>query len=162
MSTKELKFFSRVTNGKLAEGVSITLRELIKKMEGKNLVITVKEQGKRRSDKQNAFYWGVVIPLVKQLFEGAGTTCTPEDVHCYLKEHVLGMMKVMVLPDGSRRAVVESSTKKDTKEWEDNMEKIRAWAAQWGVVVPYPNEYLSPPSWIDEALQGETIKEYRA
>lgn len=160
--TKELKFFSRVTNGKLAEGVSLTLRELIKKMEGINLVITVKEQGKKRSDAQNAFFWGYVVPPIKQMFEDAGTPCTPEDVHCYLKEHVLGMMKVMVLPDGSRRAVVESSTKKDTKEWEDNMEKIRAWAAQWGVVVPYPHENLEPPSWIDEALQGETIKEYRA
>lgn len=39
--TKEIKFFSKVTNGKLAEGVSITIRDLIAKMEGKNLVITI-------------------------------------------------------------------------------------------------------------------------
>lgn len=157
--TKELEFFSRVTNGKLAEGVSLTLRELITKMEGKNLVITVKEQGKRRSDRQNAFYWGVVIPLIKQLFEDAGTTCAPEDVHCYLKEHVGGMMKVIILPDGSRRAIVESSTKLTTVQWEDYMEKVRAWAAGWGVVIALPSE--SPPSWIDEALNGQPIKEYR-
>jgi len=160
--TKEIKFFSKVTNGKLAEGVSITIRDLIAKMEGKNLVITIKEQGKRRSQQQNDFMWGFVIPPIKQMFEDAGTPCTPDDVHAYLKEHVLGMMKVMVLPDGTRRAVVESSTQKDTIEWEDNMEKIRAWAAGWGVVIPYPNENLEPPEWIMEALQGQQLKEFRA
>jgi hypothetical protein len=157
--TKEARFFSKVTNGKIAEGVSITIRDLIAKMEGKNLVITIKEQGKRRSDKQNAYYWGVVIPAIKDLFEAVGTSLTPEDVHCFLKEHVAGMMKVILLPDGGRRAIVESSTKLTTVEWESYMDKVRAWAAQWGVVIPLPMEEM--PDWIDEITNGKPIKEYR-
>lgn len=152
--TKEARFFSKVTNGKLAEGVSITIRQLIAGMEGKNLVITIKEQGKRRSERQNAYYFGVVIPAIKELFEAAGTSLTPEDVHCFLKEHVAGMMKVILLPDGGRRAIVESSTKLTTVQWEEYMDKIRAWAAQWGVVIPLPSEEV--PEWIKQQP-----KEYR-
>jgi hypothetical protein len=158
---KELKLYSRVTNGKLSDGVALTLCNAIEDMEGKNLIITVKEQSKRRSERQNAFYWGVVIPAVKGLFEAAGTTCTPEDVHCYLKEHVGGMMKIIFLPDGSRRAIVESSTKLSTAEWELFMTKIRAWGAGWGIVIPEPNESLEPPAWIDEVLQGQQLRDMR-
>lgn len=158
---REHKYFSRVTNGKLSDGVSITIRQLIASMEGKNLVITVKEQGKRRSDQQNAFYWGVVIPAVKQMFEDAGTPCTPEDIHSFLKEHVAGMMKVMILPDGSRRAIVESSTKLSTTEWESYIDKIRAWAAPFGVAVPFPHDNEEPPSWVDEVLGDAEIREFR-
>lgn len=158
--SKELKFFSKVTNGKLSEGVSITIRQLIASMEGKSISITIKEQGKRRSDRQSRYYWGVVIPAIKQMFEDAGTSLTPEDVHCFLKEHVAGMMKVIILPDGNRRAIVESSTKLTTVEFENYMDKVRAWAAQWGVMIPLPSEEV--PDWVSEVMNGQPIKEYRA
>jgi hypothetical protein len=53
------------------------------------------------------------------------------------------MMKVMLLPDGSRRAVVESSTKLTTAEWGAYITKIRAWGAGWGLDIPEPNEYIN-------------------
>ncbi len=157
----EIKYYSKVINGRISEGVSLSIRDVIQQSEGKNLVITIKEQGKRRSDRQNAFYWGVVIPAVKGLFEAAGTTCTPEDVHCYLKEHVGGMMKIIFLPDGSRRAIVESSTKLTTAEWESYITKIRAWGAQGGLVIPEPHENIEPPDWVSEVLQGQPLRDMR-
>ena len=157
----EIKYYSKVINGRISEGVSLSIRDVIQKSEGKNLIITIKEQGKQRSSQQNAFYWGVVIPAVKELFEAAGTTCTPEDVHCYLKEHVGGMMKIIFLPDGSRRAIVESSIKLSTKEFEDYMEKVRAWAAGWGVQIPLPHEDVEVPSWLDEVLEGQQLRDLR-
>jgi hypothetical protein len=160
--SNELKYYSRVVNGKIAEGVALSIRDTIVKAEGKNLVITIKEQGKWRSDKQNAYYWGVVIPAIKDLFEVVGTSLTPEDVHCFLKEHVAGMMKVILLPDGGRRVIVESSAKLTTVEWENYMEKVRAWAAQWDLVIPEPNEHIEPPEWLDEVLEGKQLTEYRA
>ena len=155
------KFYPKVNNGVISPAIRANIADAIKTLDGKNIVITIEERSKRRSEKQNDFMWGFVIPPIKQMFEDAGTPCTPNDVHAFLKEHVLGMMKMMVLPDGTRRAVVESSTLKNTKEWEDNMEKIRAWAAGWGVTIPYPNENLDPPSWLDEVLEGQQLRDMR-
>lgn len=102
--------------------------------------------GNRRSTKQNAFYWGVVIEAVKRMFEDAGQPVTPEEVHAYLKEHVAGMVKVITV-GGQRKSIVESSTKLTKGEWEEYIEKIRAWGAPYGLDIPEPT-----PNGIDEAL----------
>ena len=134
-----MKFYSTVKDGKIATNIAHGIRNRLSEMEGQKVVIEIKKGG-RRSTNQNAFYWGVVIPCVRDLFAMGGSTVTPEEAHCYLKEHVLGMVKVLILPDGKRQSIVETSTTLSTSDWEDNIEKIRAWAAQWDCFIPYPNE----------------------
>lgn len=157
--TKEIKFFSKVTNGKLAEGVSITIRELIARMEGKNLVITIKEHEDTRSKAQNDYYWTVAVPLVAKVFtrlSGYGWT-DPDEVHAEIQANILGHRKTMISPlTGERYFKYLTSTRRKKKEWCDDMMIIGAFLAGKGEYLPDPNEYLSVPEWIDEQP-----KEYR-
>lgn len=157
--TKEIKFFSKVTNGKLAEGVFITIRDLIAKMEGKNLVITIKEQKRQRSQKQSRFYRGVVIPVVREVFYNAGRPISAHGAHVFCKVSIGGMSNMVQAPSGEWVDDIETSVNLTTEQWEIWINQIRAWVAEWGQdgeIVPFPNENLEPPSWINEQP-----KEYR-
>lgn len=145
------RFFDTLDErGRLSPHRSEAIRSHLQSMAGKKVVIEIKE-GNRRSTRQNAFMFGVIIPIIKQFFEESGYSVTPEDVHAFLKEHVGGMVKVIVLPDGTRKSFVESSAKLTTVKWEEYVEKIRAWAAQWGVDIPEPT-----PQNIDSHLFHDT------
>lgn len=154
--TNKQTFLAVVRDGKIPDYIRRQIADFIGALDGRMVRVTVEEAKKTRSLAQNDFYWGFVIPPIRQMFEDAGTSCSPDDVHCFLKEHVMGMTKVIILPDGTRRAIVETSTKLTTAEWETNIDKVRAWAAQWGVQVPFPND-----GWIDEVLQGAEMRDTR-
>lgn len=108
---------------------------------GKRMKISLALVRKRRSDPQNRFYWGVVVPLVTKMFVDYGNDVAADDVHRFLKGKIGGMVKPIVLRNGEQVSfVVDTSTKLTTYEWEMWMEKIRAWAASIDLFIPYPNE----------------------
>ena len=134
-----MNFYDTVVNGQLSPARIEAIMNCLAEHEGKPVVISIK-RGKKRSHNQNAFYWGIVIPAIKRLFEQNGDAVSPEKVHQFLKEHVAGMVDIIVLPDGRKKAIVSTSTDLSTAEWEEYILKIRAWAGQWGVDFPEPNE----------------------
>jgi hypothetical protein len=131
-----------VTNGRIPLEVSQAVAAALRRMDGKRVVISLRKHVNRRSGRQNRAYWGIIVPRVLEMFTAAGNDTTKEEIHEYLKEHVGGPMfaRVLIDPDGKRRPVVRSSTTLTTVEWEDFMEKIRAWAAERGLILPMPNE----------------------
>jgi hypothetical protein len=116
--------------------------KMLRTLEGKHALITVRELARRRSLKQNRFYWGVVIPAVAEMFNDAGTAVDSEEVHEFLKTHVGKLSAEIVTPDGEVCPITGSTAKLGTREFEEYMEKIRAWAAQFHVSIPLPNEHL--------------------
>lgn len=137
---KPLKLESQVINGKLPDATRITIADAIKGLDGKRVIISVEEKKSRRSLNQNAFYHGVVIPTVRLAFLDAGTPLTAYECHEILFGAVVKHTKAITMPDGSIKEVRRSSTDMTTAEWENAMEMIRAWAAQWGIIIPLPNE----------------------
>jgi hypothetical protein len=131
-----------VTNGRIPLEVSQAVAAALRRMDGKRVIISLRKHVNRRSDRQNRAYWGIIVPRVLEMFTDAGNDTTKEEIHEYLKEHVGGPMfaRVLIDPDGERRPVVRSSTTLTTVEWEDFMEKIRAWAAERGLILPMPKE----------------------
>lgn len=109
-------------------------------LDGKNVRITLEEIKRRRSDRQNRYYWGVIIVMVTEMFLDAGNTIDGEQVHEFLKEHVGALKDTVLDPHGVLHSVVRSSTKLTTAEWEDYMERIRVWAADFSLNIPAPNE----------------------
>ena len=55
--------------------------DFIRSLAGKTVRIKVSLYQKRRSLNQNAFYWGVVVESVTQLFRDNGNYVDPEDTH---------------------------------------------------------------------------------
>ncbi len=118
------------------------LDDLIRGLAGKRIRLKLALYQKKRSSNQNAFYWGVVIPAVTRMFREAGNMVDEEDTHNFLKLRVGKLAQIIVTPDGEVVKSLGSTVKLSTMEFEDYLTKIRAWAAEWGCVIPMPNETL--------------------
>jgi hypothetical protein len=129
-------------NGKLPDAMRREIANVIYRLGGKKVTVTVKETPKARSNNQNSYYWGICIPICTQIMRDAGNAVSEEDVHAFLKEHVGGLVTLFITPKGQRKAVVRSSASLGTKEFEEYLEKVRMWALEENVIIPLPNEHL--------------------
>ena len=83
----------------------------------------------RRSDNQNKYYWGVVIPI---LCETLGYS--NDEMHEALKWKFLRNREREKLP------TVKSTTSLSTVEFKNYIDEIVQWSAQEGTIIPDPNQ----------------------
>jgi len=103
--------------------------------EGDLVEITVRRKSKARSKRQNAYYWGVVIPLIE-----TATYQDRESVHRALAAKFLS-----VHDDWFDVDVVRSTTSLTTVEFEEYLRRVREWASEeMGCYIPLPNEIEIP------------------
>lgn len=140
MKPQAITFSGIVTDGRLPRPTVEAMRRLLDGLSGKAVNITIGERTRKRSNAQNAYYYGVVIPLVRGLFSGGGELASPDYVHRYLKGEIGGMKRLVIRPDGIEDWEVDTSTKLSTTEWENWMDAIRAWAAGFDLQIPLPGE----------------------
>lgn len=138
MATREIVFYP--VNGHLPPVTQKQIDNICARMEGRKLALSIREHKLKRSLQQNAFHFGVVVPMVRQMFLDEGNNITQDETHAFIKQHVWRHVKHIRLPDGQLMEVPETSTKLTTSEWEQNIEKTRAWAAEFGLEIPLPNE----------------------
>lgn len=99
---------------------------------GRRITITLGRRTKPRSDKQNAYYWGVVLQEIA-LYTGHD----PDEVH-----EAMGL-KFRLIGDPYFGASIRSTTSFSTVEMEDYLEHIRAWAlVELDLTIPLPNEVV--------------------
>lgn len=147
MTAKGIEYTCRVTpDGRLPGATRQALAGILSGLAGKQVQVRVKPFKKKRSQPQNAFYFGVVVPLVRQMFTDAGNSISLDETHEFIKEHVWKHLKQVTLPDGEVMEVPDTSTNLCTMDWEVNIEKTRAWAAQFGLEIPFPNEGAYAPA----------------
>lgn len=140
-----MKIYTRITNGKMEpEAVQMLVNELARH-NSKDIAITIERKRKKRSLNQNAYYFGVVIPAIRQILEEYGNEVDDEETHSFLKEHVGKLTGSVVDSVGRRVAITKSSATLSTAEFENYLLRVVAWAAQEGVIIPAPNEHLTPP-----------------
>ena len=135
-----MKIHSKVHDGLISPEAYSKLRDALTQHEQSLITITVAKQVRRRSNQQSRFYRGVVVPLVMQLFWDSGEPISKQGVHDFLKKEIGGFVKARQAPDGKMIWEMLSSTKLSAKQWEDWLDAIRAWAAPFGLQIPYPNE----------------------
>lgn len=100
-----------------------------------------------RSEKQNSYYWGVIVALISQE-SGMGA----DAVHEFLKQQC-GMKHEVVFAGRSGQAIAQvvprSTTTYTTGEMEDYNLRCRTWASEFfgsmekPFLIPLPNECLS-------------------
>jgi hypothetical protein len=130
--------------GKIPTSVLHRLIDAVAKMDGKRLILTLKEQKRKRSLNQNAYLWGVVYARIVEVFREYGNNVDAEDVHAYLKDHVGKLKQFFVTPDGEVLTGPGSTAKLTTQEFEVYVENVRGWAIDTlGVAIPLPNEEVS-------------------
>ncbi len=140
-----LHFQAPVTAGKLPVAVSMAIREALPGFEGKVVEITLERYVRVRSGSQNRFYWRYVLPRVVEVLEAFGNDADADMAHDVCKHLFLpsGGRVYLTGKDGKPMHHMLTSTKLNTLEWENYIEKIRAWCAGEGVQVPFPQEQLN-------------------
>ena len=130
----------KISGGKLNGYASEAIRKFIESNEGKNIEVVIKRKRAKRSDRQNRYYWGVVIPIVHGEFRNLGHNLNPEEVHFFLKQKF--NYKMVCSPDGELIGEVPKSTAELNKhEFMEYIDKVIQWAAEiLNITIPQPNE----------------------
>lgn len=140
--TELLEIPFKPESGKPPTAVLHRLLDAIYRAGDKRLVLTLKEQKAKRSNAQNAYYFGVVVKTVTAFFREHGNYVDELDVHEFLKLRVGKLGQVFVMPDGEVQKGIGSTAKLTKSEFMDYIAKIQAWAAEYGCIIPNPNEVI--------------------
>lgn len=136
----KLKALGSIEHGKLLLYNRHEFTEIVKTWKDCSVELVLKSTTKGRSTQQNRYYWGCVLPIIKEaLKEQHGLVYSSEDLHEFLK------IKLNSIEIHNQEGVVEkmpiSTTELSTTEFEEYMENVRRWADDLlGVIIPLPNE----------------------
>jgi hypothetical protein len=124
------------------------VRPLLLQKRGKEIQIQLRDADKRRSAKQNRWYWGVAIRTIREhLRETEGEDYAPEDIHQYIKNNVMkAKFKTKeVLGQTVTYIEAKSTSAMTTKEFETFKFELQVFFARKGIDIPDPvkNSYLN-------------------
>lgn len=139
----KIQIKTSVTNGKLIRNRNLIL-EAINSYEGKELLITFEKPKKQRSNNQNAYYWGIVIVIIKSALKSTGNNLSENDVHDLLRLKFLKETISIKEETGEVIERVKSTTELTTSQFMDYIAEIQQFAAEYfDVIIPDPNENLT-------------------
>lgn len=102
-------------------------------LDGKRVRIVAQEQEDDRSLRQNAFYWGVVLPEISEQAQINGQRFTVDAYHELFKRQFLGFEVKKVTVAGRKRKTIirrlRSTTKLKVRAMSEYLEKVQAFAA---------------------------------
>lgn len=143
-----------IYNGTVKDGViklpSTRLKkEVCSVFDGKNIVVEFKRKRKRRSKRQNDYYWAVVIPHIVAAMIDLGNNLQignkehAESVHKMLKDDILQNGEELVLHEGIVKKMPPTTTKLTTVEMMEYIDRVAIWAGEYlNIKIPQPNEKL--------------------
>jgi hypothetical protein len=134
-------FAAKIQNSKIMPSEMALYFTQITKHEGKEVEITLSEKKQTRTTKQNRYYFGVVVYLIRDRLEelgyrksdldesGVPAKLTADDVHEMLKR--MFNRADVISPDAEVIGTTIKSTKElSTKEMNDYISQVVVWAAQ--------------------------------
>ena len=106
------------------------LANYLKGLEQQVVEVVIRKYKSKRSNEQNSYYWGVVLDILSK-----HTGYESDEMHEILK------FKFLRKRINNEVEYVQSTTKLNTAEMEEYLEKIRRWAAiELFCTIPLPNE----------------------
>ena len=134
---------TNVVKGILKRNRNLIL-DAIKSFEGQNVVISIQKQKKTRSNNQNAYYHGVVIPIMQQCLKDAGYLMTNESIHEMLKLRFLKESILVNEDTGEYLERIKSTTELSTTDFMEYIMEIQKFAVEYfNTEIPSPNENLT-------------------
>jgi hypothetical protein len=139
---KKVSIISEVDKGRLKRNRK-RIEEAVKSFEGKEIKLTIERNFKKRSNNQNAYYWGVVVPLFRDgLQDSYGEKFSLENAHEEIKRR-FNLREVVNIHTGEITHVAKSTTENSTIEMEEYMSEVRAFMLEYfGITCPLPNEQI--------------------
>ena len=140
----KIQIRTNVLNGKFKRNINQIL-EAVNSFEGKECFFTIEKVKKTRSNQQNRFLWGVVIPIVQQgLKDCTGEWRTAENIHYNILLKMFAPEKEIINID-TGECITEkiSSSEMTTTQFMEYIMEIQKWSSEFlGVNIPNPNEEI--------------------
>ena len=144
----KLEIYTQVTNGNLTRNRPL-LTKAIESLEGKNVTITIEKTKKKRSNNQNAFYWGVVVPLIRQGLNDLGHFYTNNQAHEIAKAHVSEFYPDVIVEEqfipATKQTIkrIKSTSELTTSEFMDYAHVVGEFATDFlNITIPEPGEQM--------------------
>jgi len=138
----KIELTTSIQNGIFKRNRNIVL-DAIKSFNGCDVVITIAKAKKKRSNNQNAYYWGLLIPLTQNAIKTEwGEIWSKEKTHDFYKLHFNYVEKVNETTSEVIK-IPKSTTDNTTTQQEEFHAQIREFLKDWfNVTAPLPNEGL--------------------
>lgn len=138
----KINITTSIVNGVFKRNRNLVL-QAIQSFNGKEVVITFSKPKKSRSNNQNSFYWGVVLPLVqKGLLDATGELRSNDNIHYKILLPLFAATNEIANTD-SGECINErlTSSEMTTTQFCEYIIEIQKWAAEFlGIDIPSPNE----------------------
>jgi len=139
---KKFESITSVSQGKFTRNRTIILNA-IKSFENSDVVLTLEKPKKKRSNNQNSFYWGVLIPLMqlgaKDLW---GEVWSIDKAHKHLSNKFVFHESINE-KTGEVTQTPKSTTELTTTGWEVYMTEIRIYLLEdFDINAPEPNQLI--------------------
>ncbi len=118
-------------DGKLKIDAASVFREHVQRLSGQRVEVVVRPHRKKRSQRANRYYWGVVIPLLAEEFG-----YDRQDMHEVMAMHLLRIEDCPVTGVPRRKRTPNC----DSKEFAEYVDACIRIAAEHGVRIPEPGE----------------------
>lgn len=141
MPTPKLIYNAKIIDGKVTLDYPVKFKnEVSNAFPDSDITITVEKRKRKRSLNQNAYYFGVVVPLVRNGINQFGNEFSIEETHEYLKAN-FNLKEVINTNTGEVMKVPLSTANLTTINFMEYIEKIQRFAANdLCIVIPDPNE----------------------
>ena len=135
----EVKAFGHIDeNGKMTLFSRDIFINDLKALSGSIIQLVVSKAGKRSSP-QNRYYWGGVLPIVREGLKDLGTPLSIEQVHDLMKFKFL--LIEYVTSDGEIIKSIGSTKALSKEQFNEYIESIKQWSAEYlNVYIPDPNQ----------------------
>lgn len=108
----------------------------------KEFTFTLEKKRNKRSNEQNKYYWGVVLPLVKQGLLDIGYQVNIESTHDFIKSE-FNYKEIVNKETGEVKKIPNSTTQLSKSEFAEVVERIKIFASEWlNIYIPDPNEQI--------------------
>lgn len=138
----KINITTSIVNGVFKRNRNLVL-QAIQSFNGKDVVITFSKPKKSRSNNQNAFYWGVVLPLVqKGLLDATGELRSNDNIHYKILLPLFAPTNEIVNTD-TGECIIErlTSSEMTTTQFCEYIMEVQKWGAEFlGIDIPSPNE----------------------
>ena len=143
----KLTYNGKVQKGEIKLPRKRLKKEVIQAFEGREIKVTFQRKKKIRSNEQNSYYWGVVIPFVIRGFIDLGNDIQEGNeehhnaVHELLKGKFLANGEELWDAEGNMLQLNSSTTKCTTSQFMDYLAQIQMWSVEYlNVNIPDPEE----------------------
>jgi hypothetical protein len=108
----------------------------------KEFTFTLEKKRSKRSNEQNRYYWGVVVPLVKQGLTELGNMVNLESTHDFIKSE-FNYKEIVNQNTGEIKKLPNSTTQLTKTEFSQMIERVKQWASEWcNIYIPDAGEQI--------------------